>query len=90
LIGQRFFVGPIRNWYFLSLKKENKCNKILWVCFQVNVPVFTLPMTLVTLVLINVTDERGRLYRVEDMSYPEKQSYQWHTSMRVKTTKVLF
>ena len=59
-------------------------------CFQVNVPVFTLPMTLVTLVLINVTDERGRLYRVEDMSYPEKQSYQWHTSMRVKTTKVFF
>jgi len=54
---------------------------------KVNVPVFTLPMTLVTLVLINVTDERGRLYRVEDMSYPEKQSYQWHTSMRVKTTK---
>ena len=66
----------------------NLVKKFLWVCFQVNVPVFTLPMTLVTLVLINVTDERGRLYRVEDMSYPEKQSYQWHTSMRVKTTKV--
>ena len=46
-------------------------------------------MTLVTLVLINVTDERGRLYRVEDMSYPEKQSYLWHTSSRVKTTKVV-
>ena len=53
---------------------------------KVNLPVFTLPMTLCTLVLINVTDERGRLYRVEDMSYPEKQSYLWHTSFRVTNT----
>jgi len=55
------------------------------ITLQHNVPVFTLPMTLVTLVLINVTDTRGNLYRVEDMSYPEKQSYQWHTRSRVNT-----
>ena len=52
---------------------------------QNNVPVFTLPMTLVTLVLINVSDARGNLYRVEDPSYPEKQSYQWHTRTKVPT-----
>ena len=44
-----------------------------------------MPMTLVTLVLINVTDKRGLLYRVEDMSYPEKQAYEWHTRTKVET-----
>eukprot|EP00093_Oithona_nana_P013120 13120.XXX_98632_94413_1 [CDS] Oithona nana genome sequencing. len=52
---------------------------------QSNIPVFTMPMTLVTLVLINVTDKRGLLYRVEDMSYPEKQAYEWHTRTKVET-----
>ena len=52
---------------------------------QANIPVFTMPMTLVTLVLINVTDKRGLLYRVEDMSYPEKQAYEWHTRTKVDT-----
>ena len=47
-----------------------------------------MPMTLVTLVLINVTDARGLLYRVEDMSYPEKQAYEWHTRTKVSTTDV--
>jgi len=50
-----------------------------------SVPVFTLPFTLVTMVLINVSEARGLLYRVEDMSYPEKQAYQWHTRIRVKS-----
>ena len=44
-----------------------------------------MPMTLVTLVLINVTDKRGLLYRVEDMSYPEKQAYEWHTRTKIET-----
>ena len=48
-------------------------------------PVFTLPFTLVTMVMINVSEARGLLYRVEDMSYPEKQAYQWHTRIRVKS-----
>ena len=45
-------------------------------------------MTLVTLLLINVTDSRGRLYRVEDVSYPEKQAYEWHTRSKVNTKDV--
>ena len=32
--------------------------------------------------MINVTDERGSLYRVKDMSYPEKQAYEWHTKIK--------
>jgi len=50
-----------------------------------SVPVFTLPFTLVTQVIINVGGFRGYLYRVEDMSYPEKQAYDWYTKIRVKT-----
>lgn len=46
-------------------------------------PVFTLPMTLVTLVMLLVSSERqsrwcgvgGQLVRCEDMSYPEKQCW---------------
>merc|ERR1719397_1174033 len=46
-------------------------------------PVFTLPMTLCTLVMLMVTQERGRSYcgvagrleRCEDMSYPDKQCW---------------
>ena len=54
--------------------------------FQHLVPVFTLPFTLVTQVIINVSGFRGYLYRVEDMSYPEKQAYDWHTRIKVKTS----
>ncbi len=50
---------------------------------QNNIPVFTVPMTLMTLVTLAVTDERRLLYRVEEMSYPEKQAYQWHTRVKV-------
>ena len=46
-------------------------------------PVFTLPMTLCTLVMLMVTKERGRrlcgvggqLDRCEEMSYPDKQCW---------------
>lgn len=47
-----------------------------------NIPVFTVPMTLVTLVFLLTTDVRGNLHRVEDPSYPEKQSYQWFRKTR--------
>ena len=57
----------------------------LFLPFQHSVPVFTLPFTLVTQVIINVGGFRGYLYRVEDMSYPEKQAYDWYTRIRVKT-----
>ena len=40
-------------------------------------------MTLCSLMFLAVTDARGWLYRVEDMSYPEKQSFAWHTSQKV-------
>ena len=43
---------------------------------------FTLPFALVTLLMINVTDERGSLYRVKEMSYPEKQAYEWHSKIK--------
>ena len=42
---------------------------------KVNLPVFMPPLTLATLVLINVMDERGHLYHGEDMSYPDKPIY---------------
>ncbi|TRY69135.1 hypothetical protein TCAL_02513 [Tigriopus californicus] len=47
-----------------------------------NIPVFTVPMTLVTLVFLLTTDVRGVLHRVVDPSYPEKQSYQWFRESR--------
>ena len=36
-----------------------------------------MPMNLCTLMMLAATDTNGRLHRVEDMSYPEKQSYAW-------------
>ena len=46
-------------------------------------PVFTLPMTLCTLVMLMVTKERGRVWcgvggqleRCQEMSYPDKQCW---------------
>ena len=34
-------------------------------------------MNLCTLMMLAATDTNGRLHRVQDMSYPEKQSYAW-------------
>ena len=42
--------------------------------FQNHIPVFTVPMTLVALVLLMTTDVGGGLVRVEEPSYPEKQA----------------
>ena len=36
--------------------------------------------------MINVTDERGSLYRVKEMSYPEKQAYEWHTKIKSRAS----
>ena len=52
---------------------------------QLNIPVFTMPFTLTTLFMIYVTDKCGLLHRVEDMSYPEKQTYEWHTRTKDET-----
>lgn len=49
-----------------------------------------MPMTLATLVLVNVSEQRGILYRVEDQSYPEKQAYDWHTRTKVRTRDVRY
>jgi len=46
-------------------------------------------MTICTLVFLAVQDERGWLYRVEDMTYPEKQTYAWHTRQKVSQKDVL-
>ena len=34
-------------------------------------------MNLCTLMMLAASDTNGRLHRVQDMSYPEKQSYAW-------------
>ena len=46
--------------------------------FQNKIPVFTMPKNLCTLMILATTDEKGYLHRVQDMSYPEKQSYSWY------------
>ena len=37
-----------------------------------------MPKNLCTLMMLATTDTKGRLHRVQDMSYPEKQSYAWY------------
>lgn len=39
-------------------------------------------MTLVTLVFLLTTNQKGSLHRVTEPSYPEKQSYVWFTRER--------
>ena len=59
------------------------CNFKLLTSFQNNIPVFTVPMTLVTLVFLLTSDSSGRnLVRVSDPSYPEKQTYNWFAKER--------
>ena len=50
---------------------------------QNNIPVFTVPMTLVALVFLMTTDVGGGLARVDEPSYPEKQVTSWHTWLGV-------
>ena len=52
-------------------------------CLQLNVPVLTMPFALPTIVMIYLTDKFGLLNRVENMSYPEKQAYEWHIRSKV-------
>jgi hypothetical protein len=90
-----FFLDFFLDFFFWKKKHpENDNNAIVIqisvLQFQNNIPVFTMPMTLVTLVMITVSDTRGLLYRVEDMSYPEKQAYDWHTRIKVKQHVSIF
>lgn len=65
-------------------------DKILFL-FQNKIPVFTMPKNTVTLTMLAATDQRGRLHRVipgEDMSYPERQAYDWYKSRRAVPTEV--
>ena len=55
----------------------------VFLTFQYHVPFFTLPFTLCTFMFLSVTDKRGWLYRVEDMSYPEKQTLLWRRNTKV-------
>ena len=50
---------------------------------QNNIPVFTVPMTLVALVLLMTTDVGGGLARVDEPSYPEKQAGWLRTHKKV-------
>ena len=47
-----------------------------------------MPKNVVTLTMLATTDTRGRLHRVQDMSYPEKQSYAWHARQELVPTEV--
>ena len=59
--------------------------------FQNDIPYFTLPFTLSTIIFINVNDTRELLYRVRnaDMSYPEKQAFQWFKKHQAEVTSPL-
>jgi len=46
---------------------------------QSGLPVFTGPFALTSLLVLATTDTRGNLYRVQKMSYPEKQCYEWQS-----------
>ena len=52
-------------------------------CLQLNVPVLTMPFAVPTIFMIYLTDKFGLLNRVENMSYPEKQAYEWHIRSKV-------
>ena len=54
----------------------------LLIRFQNNIPVFTVPMTVVSLVFLLTTNNAGTLHKTTDPSYPEKQSYLWFTKHR--------
>ena len=47
--------------------------------FQSGLPVFTGPFALTSLLVLATTDTKGNLYRVQKMSYPEKQCYEWQS-----------
>eukprot|EP00093_Oithona_nana_P011660 11660.XXX_672608_674229_1 [CDS] Oithona nana genome sequencing. len=51
---------------------------------QLNIPVLTMPFAIPTIVMIYVTDKCKFLNRVHDMTYPEKQAYEWHTGTKAK------
>ena len=65
----------------------NRINAYLFI--QNNMPYFTLPFCLPTMVFINVNDTRGFLHRVEYYSYPEKQTRDWYKSKRVSEINLL-
>ena len=54
--------------------------------FQSGLPVFTGPFALTSLLVLATSDTKGNLYRVEKMSYPEKQCYEWHSGKKDTNT----
>ena len=67
------FLGTKSTTYYYSL-----------LHFQLNIPVLTMPFAIPTIVMIYVTDKCKFLNRVHDMTYPEKQAYEWHTGTKAK------
>ena len=55
---------------------------------QNHIPVFTAPFAITTLMFLATTDTKGNLFRVQNFSYPEKQSAEWRRQKRT-TKKVL-
>lgn len=53
---------------------------------QSGLPVFTGPFALTSLLVLATSDTQGNLYRVEKMSYPEKQCYEWHSGKKDTNT----
>ena len=56
------------------------------ISFQSGLPVFTGPFALTSLLVLATSDTKGNLYRVERMSYPEKQCYEWHSGKKDTNT----
>ena len=56
------------------------------ILFQSGLPVFTGPFALTSLLVLATSDTKGNLYRVEKMSYPEKQCYEWHSGKKDTNT----
>ena len=56
------------------------------ISFQSGLPVFTGPFALTSLLVLATSDTKGNLYRVEKMSYPEKQCYDWHSGKKDTNT----
>jgi len=47
------------------------------MALQNHIPVFTAPFAITTLMFLATTDTKGNLFRVQNFSYPEKQSADW-------------
>ena len=87
--------GFLAKFVYITIEHPLIINKMFYWFFMIsfgtfsfffiqnNMPYFTLPFTLPTMVFINVNDTRGLLHRIEHYSFPEKQTYDWYKSKRV-------